>query len=674
MTGFRAATLALGCAVAVGMSAPARGYDLGLFAEVDGRVAQGRLMQARMLVEAELMVARALPLDDRLDLLETLAALQGADGDAVAQGDTLAEMAQAIVEAYGSDYPDLAPILIRAGAAYMTGGETEQARDSFEAALRLDEIFLACDSPALGESYARTAEALAASGDTAAAIEARALAEDPLARCGIEVAAPVADPLAVPAVVPVAEPASVAEPVPGPEPAPALALGDGPVRPGAARHAVFTPRASGPEATPLVAALVPEPAPAPVEVTRSAPRPLLVVPPNARFDPAPVDTAEAGFAAVRLYYGTDRAASGSARPNAVYGAERGRLDLGVVDVAVPRVAKPAGAEAARLVRFGWPANATGQIAITELNRLDAPAFYAAVAADLAGQSAEDALVFVHGFNTTFAEAARTTAALAYEMNFDGVPLFYAWPSQGTARGYLADAASVRVSARRLLVFLEGLVEEAAGERIHLVAHAMGARALGEALELYAARHPEAEAVFGQVIFAAPDLDAELFTLQAQAMRRLATRITLYTNRADAHLTATHMLAGNTPRAGGDGAGPLASADFDTIDMTALGPDFLSSGDLLADVSRLTWQDAAPAARCGMEPAEAGGAWVFTPAACDAGVLLPAIALARRFGDDARDRVARDRAAALAAVTDGEGGTLAVELKALEVALGDLLTP
>lgn len=655
MKGFRAATLALGCVVAIAASAPARGYDLGLFAEVDARVAQGRLMQARMLIESELLVARALPLDDRLDLLDSLASLQGADGDAMAQGDTLVEMAGAIADVYGPDYPDLAPIHLRAGEAYMAAGAAERALASFRAALRLDEVYLACDNPALGESYARNAEALAASGDTVAAIEARALAQDPLARCGGTTTAPVA---AAPSV---------------PEPVSRSA-------PGAGRHAVFPPRVAVPDPAPVVADIAPTPVPAPgpalVEVTRRAPMPFLVAPADERFDTASDDATEARFATIRLYYGTDRAPSGSPRPNAFYGAERGRLDLGVVDVAVPRAPKPGGAEVPGLARFDWAGNAAGQIAITELARLDAPDFYAAVAADLAEPDAGEALLFVHGFNTSFAEAARTTAALAYEMNFDGVPLFYAWPSQGTARGYLADAAAVRVSARRLLVFLEDMVETAEGRRIHLVAHAMGARALSEALELYASRHPEAEAVFGQVVFAAPDLDAELFALQAQAMRRLATRITLYANRADAHLTATHTLAGNTPRAGGDGAGPLLSPDFDTIDMSALGADFLLNGDLLADVSRLTWNNPAPAARCGMEPAvaEAGRYWVFDPAACDAETLLPAIALARRLGDKALDRVAAERATALAAVAEGEGRRASVELKALEAALGDLLTP
>ena len=43
---------------------------------------------------------------------------------------------------------------------------------------------------------------------------------------------------------------------------------------------------------------------------------------------------------------------------------------------------------------------------------------------------DHALVFVHGFNTTFDNALFRTAQIAYDLKFDGAPFVYSWPSQG----------------------------------------------------------------------------------------------------------------------------------------------------------------------------------------------------------------------------------------------------
>lgn len=46
---------------------------------------------------------------------------------------------------------------------------------------------------------------------------------------------------------------------------------------------------------------------------------------------------------------------------------------------------------------------------------------------------KQAFVFVHGFNVTFEEAAWRTAQMAYDLAFDGAPMFYSWPSRGGYR-------------------------------------------------------------------------------------------------------------------------------------------------------------------------------------------------------------------------------------------------
>lgn len=382
---------------------------------------------------------------------------------------------------------------------------------------------------------------------------------------------------------------------------------------------------------------------------------------------------DGAFASVELFYGTDRKPSGALRPNDFYGWARGPLGYGRVIVAIPRDHKPGQIEAPSLRKFQWAENPALHIVLTDLEQLDEAVFFETVAATLMERGSDEVFLFIHGFNTPFADAARRTAQIAYDLNFEGVPLFYAWPSRGAARAYFADAATVQVSARHLVGFLEDVAGRSGAKEINLIAHSMGSRALTEALELFAARHPEAQEVFAQVIFAAPDVDADLFALQARALRRLAKRITLYSSNADVALGTSRALHGDAPRAGGGGSSPFVGPDFDTVDMTALGGDFLqhsyfaADATALADILWLFWRDPPPTARCGMVETDLADEvyWIYRSESCDERLLLPAITLARRFGASALDTFEALR-------TEIGAGADASELDALQALLAEIL--
>ena len=118
------------------------------------------------------------------------------------------------------------------------------------------------------------------------------------------------------------------------------------------------------------------------------------------------------------------------------------------------------------------------------------------------------MVFIHGYNVSFHRAARRTAQLAYDLDFAGVPLFYSWPSDGAFLRYTADEQDVRLTVPHLTEFLNDVVQATGAERVHVVAHSMGSRALAAALTDIG--RDISEPVFGEVIFAAPDIAAREF--------------------------------------------------------------------------------------------------------------------------------------------------------------------
>lgn len=346
---------------------------------------------------------------------------------------------------------------------------------------------------------------------------------------------------------------------------------------------------------------------------------------------------EKSYSTVKIYYATDRARTDSPLPARVYGGDRGELELGIATVSIPETHKPGNIEKPSIWTFDFREDPERHIVLLSVTPKAGDEVFAEMQAQIAETGKPEAFVFVHGFNVPFHEAAQRTAQMAYDMNFDGLPILYSWPSRSSVLAYIADTAVVNLSGRRLSRFLEDVVAKSGAERIHLIAHSMGNRALADALELFALRHDGVQPAFDQVLFTAPDLDAGLFSEMMETIRVTARRITLYASNKDWALAVSRRLHGDSPRAGQGGRDILHVADVDSIDMTEIGEDMLkhsyyaNNPSALTDILSLFWRDAPPDQRCGMEREEGtqGVYWRYAPAECDGDALLSTISFLRR---------------------------------------------
>ena len=353
-------------------------------------------------------------------------------------------------------------------------------------------------------------------------------------------------------------------------------------------------------------------------------------------------TAKNGFTQISVYYATDRARTGSTRPDTFYGGQRGKLEFGALDITVPKSHKPGNVEIPSLVLFEWSQNPDKHIIIKRLETLSRSELATRMRRTLSASGSDEAFVFVHGYNVTFADAAKRTAQIAYDLNFEGIPFVYSWPSLGNPFGYISDEAVVRLGGRRLMTILDSLSAKTGIRRIHLIAHSMGSRALADALELMAMRgsgKPAIDPPFEQVLFAAPDIDIDLFADMSRRFRPLTRRLTLYASDRDAALETSRSLHGEMTRAGEAGEDMLVDNSLDTIDMSELGDGilghsyFANNPSALSDMLWLFWRDDHPAKRCGMKerPGNMGSHWRYDTTRCDGSVALSAISLLRSHG-------------------------------------------
>jgi esterase/lipase superfamily enzyme len=184
------------------------------------------------------------------------------------------------------------------------------------------------------------------------------------------------------------------------------------------------------------------------------------------------------------------------------------------------------------------------------------------------------LIFVHGFNTTFTDAALRAAQLARDLPFGGLTLFFSWPSFGNTRSYFRDEEMAQLSEPSFNQMLDDVAALGATE-VYLIVHSMGNRLVTNALK---ARPNRAVPNISELMLAAPDINEQIFREQIvpalAAMRQ--TRRTIYASSNDVALKAS-KIAHDFRRVGDTADGVLTFSGYDTIDATQAAPVIRSYG-------------------------------------------------------------------------------------------------
>ncbi|NOZ91243.1 MAG: alpha/beta hydrolase [Epsilonproteobacteria bacterium] len=159
---------------------------------------------------------------------------------------------------------------------------------------------------------------------------------------------------------------------------------------------------------------------------------------------------------------------------------------------------------------------------------------------------KEALIFIHGYNNSFNSSAIRAGQIGYDLKFKGVMAFYSWPSAANEFAYLSDESSIQASEKYLKEFLVGFAKKSGASKVNIIAHSMGNRGLIRVVNDIQKEEPDIH--FGQIILAAPDVDADLFKHISKAYTMLSDRTTLYVSSKDKAVLLSKTFHKN-PRAG-----------------------------------------------------------------------------------------------------------------------------
>jgi esterase/lipase superfamily enzyme len=352
---------------------------------------------------------------------------------------------------------------------------------------------------------------------------------------------------------------------------------------------------------------------------------------------------------VRIFFGTNRSQLAPATVSAdavdmdslFAPSPAGQLHLGCAHVSVPKklearraLLSPPGlsaadAEAHFILRRFRPVASSGA---------GDPGRRMVLVDDTYGDGGDRALIFIHGYNVGFGDAVRRMAQIASDTGYPGKVYVFSWPSLGLRTRYTADLDTAEQSEIYLESFMRLILSDRSVQTLDVIAHSMGSQPFlrvvrGVARSFDQPNRRGRRIRFGQVIFAAPDVGAEVFKEKVREIVPFAKKVTLYASSTDCAMYASRLLRLGRGRAGDLENGlPLVIDGVETIDASDPRPSgiverlgsvlswerlrnyfscnhayFAERQKLLDDLTRLLKTGDAPAARSGAAMSTVGGA-------------------------------------------------------------------
>ena len=258
------------------------------------------------------------------------------------------------------------------------------------------------------------------------------------------------------------------------------------------------------------------------------------------------------------------------RPGTLFNGDRASgLDYAEITVSIPPSHKQNQIEWAS----SPPGDPNVDFVVRDEKYLDGDkAFLRALNAQLAlrPRGSRNVFLFVHGFNTMFAEAVYRGAQLAHDSQAPGVPALFTWASRGKATAYVYDLNSA-TAARDGLEHTLRLLFRSNAEKVNVLAHSMGNWVTVEAFRQIkiSGDLPPANKI-GTILLAAPDIDIDVFKSELRRFGKPQKPFYVVLSRDDRALFLSRTIAGGVTRVGDSS---------DVADLTALGATVIDLTDV-----------------------------------------------------------------------------------------------
>jgi len=208
---------------------------------------------------------------------------------------------------------------------------------------------------------------------------------------------------------------------------------------------------------------------------------------------------------------------------------------------------------------------------------------------LARSKTKEVVLYVHGFNETFATAAFTAAELCHFLGRESVCALFTWPASSTGNfliSYTSTTESARYAENHLRKMIRLLASTPEAEGVHLLAHSRGTALLMSTVRdlftevVAAGKEPSDVLRIDNIVLFSPDIDIELFGQDVTAgfsdpdmysvwpsqrlPRGLRGRLTVYSSPQDRALLISRLLFRSRTRVGNIRAEVSSAVDLRVV--------------------------------------------------------------------------------------------------------------
>lgn len=182
-------------------------------------------------------------------------------------------------------------------------------------------------------------------------------------------------------------------------------------------------------------------------------------------------------------------------------------------------------------------------------------------------------VFVHGYNTNFAEGLYRVSQLSHDLRPPGPEVFFSWPSEAKLTAYLTDRESALFARDDLAQTIRAMSKSNLKE-FKVVGHSMGTFVVMDTLRTMAlANEKAALRKIGAVVLVSADIEIDVFRRQAPPVLEAGIPIFLVVSSDDKALRFSAMLRGQKTRLGSiSSVDDLGGLDVNVIDLSAIDPN------------------------------------------------------------------------------------------------------
>lgn len=319
-----------------------------------------------------------------------------------------------------------------------------------------------------------------------------------------------------------------------------------------------------------------------------------------------------GTTLVKVFFSTDRNVAGRVGRVSSFGSNSApNVTWGSAEVSVPvtrlkgEMATPPG------FKEGFDADRQRYFVIMDATPYDhRSAFVQELQKSITDKGTSSLLLFVHGYNVTFQQAAMRAAQLVTDLDFKGTTVLYSWPSAGEYLSYGHDEDAVRLAETGYGELLNSLAE-LPFTPIFLLAHSMGTRLVTEVANKRVLAGIKTPAI-KELLLAAADLNQDIFRRQIEPNMKGPgqPRTTIYASGQDVAMAASKRFHDFVRL--GDASKPIYRASpFETIDVSDVAPRARSAGHsylfdsprVMDDVAKLLFKDEGAASRSTLRAVE-----------------------------------------------------------------------